>query len=230
MSAIKKHLERWKNCTACELHKERTNVVLARGTVPCDVCFVGLAPGDSEDLFGVPFVGPAGESLDGIIESAFSERALCPKCRSLQFLHQSSICMTCQQGHYYRSGVPIRLAFTNLIACIPRPHDKEGQVLAGVEDPADKCVRACSGRLQEFLLLAQPRLIVCVGSVAEDWLQYGYSTSIKLHRHYDKQIPIVAIRHPSWLLRLNSIMRGIETQRQVVVLRNALREILPLNP
>ena len=43
-------------------------VCLGRGRLPCDVLFVGEAPGASENVCGVPFVGPAGQLLDQIVE------------------------------------------------------------------------------------------------------------------------------------------------------------------
>jgi DNA polymerase len=68
MSDWTDHVERWKNCTDCPLYEQRDRIVLARGTVPCDVVFVGEAPGASEDAIGLPFVGPAGKLLDQIID------------------------------------------------------------------------------------------------------------------------------------------------------------------
>lgn len=38
--------------------------------IPCDVLFVGEAPGYSEDTLGIPFCGPAGHLLDEQIEQA----------------------------------------------------------------------------------------------------------------------------------------------------------------
>lgn len=52
------------NCTACELHKTRTNCVFGTGNVNADLLFVGEAPGDNEDKTGIPFVGRAGQLLD----------------------------------------------------------------------------------------------------------------------------------------------------------------------
>lgn len=61
------HKESWKNCTGCALHKKRRNVVLLRGKIPCDILFVGEAPGHSENVLGRPFVGDAGQLLDDLI-------------------------------------------------------------------------------------------------------------------------------------------------------------------
>lgn len=70
MSAWTEHVARWRSCTACNLCNQRSNIVLARGQVPCDVLFVGEAPGASEDALGQPFKGPAGHLLDQIVERA----------------------------------------------------------------------------------------------------------------------------------------------------------------
>lgn len=67
------HVAKWKNCQKCPLGCQRDRIVLARGTVPCDVLFIGEAPGASEDSLGQPFVGPAGKCLDGIIEQSLPQ-------------------------------------------------------------------------------------------------------------------------------------------------------------
>lgn len=67
MTTWLEHVARWKDCTRCPLAQQRSNIVIARGQVPCDVLFVGEAPGSSEDALGLPFVGPAGKLLDQII-------------------------------------------------------------------------------------------------------------------------------------------------------------------
>ena len=51
-------------CEKCELSKTRTNCVFGTGSRDADVLFVGEAPGEKEDLSGVPFVGAAGKLLD----------------------------------------------------------------------------------------------------------------------------------------------------------------------
>lgn len=54
-------------CTACALHRERTQAVFARGTGSSGLCFVGEGPGADEDAQGYPFVGAAGQLLDRMI-------------------------------------------------------------------------------------------------------------------------------------------------------------------
>jgi uracil-DNA glycosylase len=56
------------SCTACPLHRTRTQVVLFRGSRQPRVLFVGEAPGAEEDAAGVPFVGRSGRRLDAAVE------------------------------------------------------------------------------------------------------------------------------------------------------------------
>jgi len=68
MTPYQQHVSRWKNCCKCLLHEHRHKVVIARGKVPAEILFLGEAPGDSEDVIGLPFTGPAGKLLDHIIK------------------------------------------------------------------------------------------------------------------------------------------------------------------
>ncbi len=64
------HVREWSGCNRCELAKGRQRVVLARGSIPCQVFFCGEAPGQSEDVLGLPFQGPAGHLMNWIIRRA----------------------------------------------------------------------------------------------------------------------------------------------------------------
>lgn len=57
------------DCTRCKLHATRTNLVFGVGAEDAVLMFVGEAPGEKEDLAGEPFVGPAGQLLDKMIEA-----------------------------------------------------------------------------------------------------------------------------------------------------------------
>ena len=52
------------SCRACPLHATRTNCVFGVGNPSAKLMFVGEAPGEQEDLTGIPFVGKAGQLLD----------------------------------------------------------------------------------------------------------------------------------------------------------------------
>lgn len=57
------------HCEACELCHSRTNLVFGTGNRNSKLLFIGEAPGEQEDLQGIPFVGAAGKLLDDLLES-----------------------------------------------------------------------------------------------------------------------------------------------------------------
>lgn len=62
-------------CTACALCAGRTNAVPGRGDAHARIMLVGEAPGRREDELGEPFVGAAGQILDGALSGAGLSRA-----------------------------------------------------------------------------------------------------------------------------------------------------------
>ena len=56
------------DCMRCDLGKTRKNLVFGVGNENADVMFIGEGPGEQEDLKGEPFVGPAGQLLDTMME------------------------------------------------------------------------------------------------------------------------------------------------------------------
>lgn len=66
--------EKCEKCCACPLCETRTNVVFGTGSENADVLFVGEAPGEKEDLSGIPFVGAAGKLLDKYLFAVGIER------------------------------------------------------------------------------------------------------------------------------------------------------------
>lgn len=170
------HVNRWQDCTDCPLCQQRDRIVLARGSLPADIVFVGEAPGASEDALGLPFIGPAGGLFDQIIE------------RSVP------------------SGVTY--ALTNLVACFPR----EAKA-AGDNEPTDSEIRSCRPRLEEFLDIADSKLVVCVGSLATQYVPR------KVTRKY------ADIVHPAFILRMPLAQKQMAVQRCVVTIRTAIEEM-----
>lgn len=182
MTPYQKHVAKWKDCTRCSLCEGRSRVVLAKGRIPCDVLFVGEAPGASEDSIGRPFVGPAGHLLDEMIAEA------------LKVLNFPS---------------DYRLAFTNLVACIPLGDDGDK-----VKDPPKEAIQACAPRLQEFIALAKPDLIVAVGKLSAKYL-------------IPQGVAGEQIIHPAAILRADISQRGLLIQRTVVTLGDAFESLVP---
>ena len=56
--------ERCNACDKCSLCKTKTNTVFGVGNKNAKLMFVGEAPGESEDMQGIPFVGVAGKLFD----------------------------------------------------------------------------------------------------------------------------------------------------------------------
>ena len=55
-------------CHSCPLAGSRSHVVPGEGSARPDVLFLGEGPGETEDKFGRPFIGNAGQLLTKIIE------------------------------------------------------------------------------------------------------------------------------------------------------------------
>src|ERR1043165_9905046 len=62
-------------CRGCPLYREATQAVFGEGGERAHVMLIGEQPGDSEDLAGKPFVGPAGKVLDEALDIAGIPRA-----------------------------------------------------------------------------------------------------------------------------------------------------------
>jgi uracil-DNA glycosylase family protein len=57
-------------CQRCDLWRNATQTVFGDGNPRARIMFVGEQPGDSEDLAGKPFVGPAGQLLRAALVEA----------------------------------------------------------------------------------------------------------------------------------------------------------------
>lgn len=183
ISLFAQHVAKWSACTGCTLHETRRSVVISRGHVPCDIVFIGEAPGESEDVLGRPFCGPAGKLLDSIIEQAMTV-----------------------------TTKPLRWAFTNVVCCIPREDGRKASA------PMSGEITACSGRLKEFVRIAAPRLIVCVGALARDWVPQFIDPT-------EEGLEMSEVMHPAAILRANVAQRDLLIRRAVVALANAIKEL-----
>ena len=74
-SSLKSLRDEASRCRACPLWKDATQIVFGEGPQHAQVMLVDEQPGDKEDLAGKPFVGPAGQMLDRVLEEAGIERS-----------------------------------------------------------------------------------------------------------------------------------------------------------
>ncbi len=190
MTPWEAHVDRWSLCHRCPLGSQRTKICLARGQLPCDVLFVGEAPGVSEDLLGYPFAGPAGHLLNEWVAAA-----------SAVF-----------EETFAKSP---RVGFTNLVACFPREAKESGD-----HQPEPDEIKECSPRLNELLKLAKPKLVVCVGALADKWVR-----KIKFGVDLGLDPQILSIVHPSAVLRATIAQRDMMAQQARVRLQTAFQEV-----
>jgi DNA polymerase len=60
----------WTKCEKCEIGKEAFKHVLFSGYLGAKFLFVGEAPGQAEDVRGLPFVGPVGDLFRQVLANA----------------------------------------------------------------------------------------------------------------------------------------------------------------
>jgi uracil-DNA glycosylase len=198
LTVFQAHVVRWRDCILCPLCETRRKVVLARGSVPAYVVFVGEAPGESENVIGKPFCGPAGKLLDYIIAQALPGHV-----------------EVAEDGETETWVTDLPYAVTNLVACIPR--DEDG---GKVGKPPHDSVLACAPRLEEFLAMCRPKLVVAVGAEARGYLEPG----IKGNPRVPPGARRIDIKHPAAILRENVTQRGLAIRRAVVTIASALSE------
>ena len=96
----------------------------------------------------------------------------------------------------------IRVGFTNLVCCIP----KETKGGSKIGEPDKTCIQACYNRLQEFVDLCKPKLIVFVGKQAA---KFGGTL---LMGDYES----MSITRPAAILRAESYNRDMMSQKVYV--------------
>lgn len=64
---LQKFYDEIKDCQKCALGKTRNSFVFGVGNPKAEIMFVGEAPGQEEDIKGLPFVGRAGKLLDKML-------------------------------------------------------------------------------------------------------------------------------------------------------------------
>ena len=200
-AAWQRFKSRWSNCRLCPLYKNRSKLTVnVRGQAPADVVFVGEGPGESEDLIGFTFVGPAGKLLDEMIEEA--------KVQSTSYWEEVN------KGKEIDYSVTdkvqsLRIAFVNLVACIPIKEGASRLDGTSVREPKAKEISQCHPRLKELLDILEPTTLILAGKQAQKLNLPGYM--------------IQTMAHPASLLRNPDARQyGIEYAKCVHAIRNAL--------
>ena len=74
MNSLDEVAQTVRGCTDCPLHRGRTNAVPGEGNPSAELMFIGEGPGFHEDRQGRPFVGPAGQFLEGLLATIGTNR------------------------------------------------------------------------------------------------------------------------------------------------------------
>jgi uracil-DNA glycosylase family 4 len=195
------HAEKWADCDHCGLCSHRRHTVLYRGHMPSHVLFVGEGPGDTENLLGYPFTGPAGSEFDDLRKAAWSKAFM--------------------EGYTAIGRIPT-WGMSNIVACHPKEPDPEGLSSARTRPPTKDEAICCSPRLTEILMLATPRLVVALGDIAARYLKYSMP---------EPPAPgprLLKLVHPSAILRIESqILQNSARKRFMLTLSQALDGVLP---
>lgn len=210
----------WSSCRGCGLCEQRNSVVFGYGNPDAQVLIVGEAPGETEDRTGMPFVGAAGQLLDQYLGYA----SIRPEVQELIESINRSKSRSEADRRDLRNLLLDEFYFTNVVMCRP-PENR---------DPLPKEMEICKIRLFEQIYIVDPALIVTAGRIATEAL-VGKKVSITSARGemFDIEIPgriqnvrypVLAILHPSYLLRKNDFKQkggdGVKTYNDFVRMMN----------
>ncbi len=207
----------WSNCRGCHLAEGRRNVVFGYGNPNAQVMIIGEAPGENEDLSGLPFVGKAGMLLDQYLASTTSRQEVLDLHTNLNSIKQQNASAENQRNELriqMREALAEEFYFANVVMC--RPPDNR--------DPMPEEIAACRPRLLEQIYTIDPLLIITAGAVATSVL-VGKKVAITAARGelFDIDLPgrtmplrysVMAVLHPAYLARINDFrQKGGETHK-----------------
>lgn len=183
------HVDSWKKCRDCGLCATRKKVVIYRGFVPCQIMFIGEAPGETEDVIGHPFTGPSGKLLDKLNAAAF-ERA--------GYLWQDTSDSSPESERTLRWGI------TNVVGCIPLDYNQN------IRQPTTSEINECSARVFGLLDMCRPPLICLVGKVSRQALRTVLRSLCNGTGKDAYKPSVIELTHPAFLLREQSNRQLLE--------------------
>lgn len=163
-------------CHGCGLYVHATQAVFGEGPQSAAVMLVGEQPGDSEDVAGHPFVGPAGRLLDRALASAGIDR------------NQAYVTNIVKHFKWKRT------VHGGAAPGKRRLHDK----------PSSYEVAACRPWLEAEIAQIRPRIVVCLGATAaQGLLGTAFRVTRQRGEFFTSELgPLVtATIHPSAILR-----------------------------
>lgn len=175
--------EAWDGCRRCELCRTRNNIVFGEGNPSADILIVGEAPGEHEDTLGRPFVGPAGDVLDGFL---------------------TSMSLNMGSDIYVTNVVACRPT-----AAVE--DEQTGQIRIENRQPSKDERNSCKPRLLETIYIVDPMLIIALGRVPFQVLlgrapkmesMRGSMQTFRMQGRYTRiKYPVMPLYHTAYLLR-----------------------------
>ena len=153
-------------CKLCDLHKDRKQVVIGRGSkgrLPhkADILFIGEAPGVAEDTLGVTFVGQAGKLLYYTFEKVIE---------------------------HFHGFMKMSYYIINTILC--HPVNKDPNVKGNNRKPTKDEIESCRDNIELIFKIVKPKYVILVGKVAEE----SYRKYVKQYKHISIMHPAFHLR------------------------------------
>jgi len=183
----------WARCTACGLCRTRTRVALKRrgGSGRIRLLLIGEAPGEFEDVLGVPFVGPAGNILDKIIGYV-----------TVPFSYLITNTVSCRpQTIVYLSTETEDHPLEEL------QEGSDYEIVDHNREPTSPEIEACRPHIDELFNDYQPHGIVYLGKVAK---AYKAPTNPLTRR----KTPTLELIHPAAITRLEFKLQKVKLEAQ----------------
>jgi DNA polymerase len=219
----------WHDCKRCPLHEGRLRfgdkeIVFGEGNPDSHVLIVGEAPGDEEMSKHVPFIGPAGHTLDTLLAHTTDDPeiqklaewyATAPRNReNIRSFHDTM--------HEWRLN---EFFITNVVACQP-PENRP---------PTNVEVKTCWERLWNTIYTVDPLIILAFGNSALAAVARKQTVQITKMRgqlfdvEFDGKFgkltyPVMPLLHPSFLNRVADWkVKNGNFQRTIGDLRTAMK-------
>lgn len=139
---LKNLAEQIQECRRCELQQHRNKIVSGHGNSDAPpICFIGEAPGETEDRTGVPFTGRAGELLDKMIAAMGLRRedvyiinaVFCrPPFNREPFPEELASCREWVEGSIHAVAPKVIVALGRTAGMYLTPHLKKSQSVAAL--------------------------------------------------------------------------------------------------
>ena len=189
--------ERWDDCRRCELFKTRKNIVFGEGNPSADILVIGEAPGEFEDLAGRPFMGPAGEVLDGFVSHMSLDRHID------LYVTNTICCRPTVANEDERTGGSIDLLAFYREARVTASHEVEFAALGGIY--SSRLGRAGDGHLRPADLMDRTQRRgnqVLFGRVPKMESLRGNMQTFHIQGvHTELRYPVMPLYHTAYLLR-----------------------------